>query len=62
MSIGTDQNAFIIGPQYNLLAGKGRKYEPFEIDNFIKVYRLAHRPTADNVMVKFDTRELDNPE
>jgi len=62
MTLGTDQFASIIGPQYNFLKGEGRKYEPFNIDDDIKVYRLAYRPTADNIMVKFDIRALDYPQ
>jgi len=62
MGIIEDQNAYILAHQYNFMPEDDGKYEPFEIDDFIKVDRLAHRPSSNNCMIKFDLRGLENPE
>ena len=55
-------NAYTLAINYNLMPRIEGKFEPFEIDYPIYVFRLANRPTSDNIMVKFNSTEIAPPE
>jgi len=62
MSTVNDMQAFVLAHQYNFMPESEGKYEPFTIDYFNRVFRLAHRPTSNNCMIKFDPSVLEIPE
>ena len=60
--LADDMNAYTLAINYNLMPRIEGKYEPFEIDYPTFVFRLANRPTADNIMIKFNSEEIEPPE
>jgi len=55
-------NAYTLAINYGLMPRIEGKFEPFDLDYPERVFRLANRPTSDNIMVKFDSTQIAPPE
>jgi len=60
--LADNMNAYTLAINYGLMPRIEGKFEPYEIAYPTYVFRLANRPTSDNIMIKFDSTEIAPPE